>query len=567
MLNYNLLTKYATNLDQNNVLKEYPRPLFKRDSYLNLNGIWQYEINNTGEMVKDFTKDILVPFPIESVLSKVNYVLQKDDYLFYKKDFIVPKDFIKDITFINFLAVDQVCDVYLNGIYLGSHENGYLPFKFDISDILKEGKNTLILRVIDSIDLNYPTGKQTYKRKGMWYTPVSGIWQSVFLESVNKNYIKSIKLTPNIDKKCLNIKVDTTAPSYKVKILENNKIIYQSTKEEKDVDVYLKNMHLWSPEDPFLYDIEFETESDKVTSYFAMRKFSLGEKYFHLNNKPYFLNGLLDQGYYSDGIYTPASYKAYQDDILKMKELGFNTLRKHIKIESPMFYYYCDKLGMIVMQDFVNIGKYSFFKDTLLPTIGFKKNLYTTTTKKQQNNFIKYAKETLDYLYNVSSLAYYTIFNEGWGQFKSDTLYDIVKSIDSTRVIDTTSGWFYGKKSDVVSLHIYFRKIKINKQNKPIIISEFGGYSYKILEHSFNSEKTYGYKKFLDKKKFTQAFIDLYEKEIIPTDIAGCIYTQLSDVEDETNGILTYDRKICKLNKEDIYPIMEKLCRKERKNG
>lgn len=560
-MNYNLLTKYSENLDYNNILKEYPRPQLKRNSYINLNGIWKYEISKDGDINGKFQKDILVPFCIESSLSKVRKELKRDEYIIYKKEFNLESTFIKNKTIIHFSAVDQMCEVYLNGNFIGENKGGYLPFWFNISDYIKEN-NVLIVKVKDELNVDYPYGKQAKKRGGMWYTPVSGIWGSVWLESVNENYIKNIKLTPNIDENKIIIDIDSNSKWFSIVIKEKEKQIYKSNIDDKHIEITIDNPKLWSPDNPFLYDLFISSEDDEIESYFAMRKFGVDDKVFLLNNKPYFVNGVLDQGYFSDGIYTPSSYEVYKDDILKMKELGFNTLRKHIKIEPMMFYYYCDLYGMLVFQDMVNLGKYSFFRQTALPTIGFKKMIGNYVTNKQKENFIFWTKETVKYLYNIPSIVCYTIFNEGWGQFDADKLYKIVKKIDSTRVVDTTSGWFKKKLSDVESLHVYFKKIKLKKSKRTIFVSEFGGYSYKIEEHSFNKNKTYGYRKYDDREKFEEGIISLYRGEILSNlsnGLAGTIYTQVSDVEDETNGFLTYDRKICKVNEKKINDVMKDI--------
>jgi beta-galactosidase/beta-glucuronidase len=295
-----------------------------------------------------------------------------------------------------------------------------------------------------------------------------------------------------------------------------------------------------------------------------MRKFSVNSKYFLLNNKPYFVHGLLDQGYYPEGIYTPASYKAYQNDILTMKELGFNCLRKHIKIEPMRFYYYCDKYGMLVFQDIVNNGDYSFMIDTAMPTIGLNKLAmsFKKTSDETKQIYKQSLIDTVNYFYNVPCIGYYTIFNEGWGQHDADYYYNLLKEIDNTRILDSTSGWFKETLSDVESLHVYFKPIKLKPSNKAIIVSEFGGYAYSIKDHEFNTQKVYGYKKFNNSEDFNKAIINLFETDIINNikyGLAGSIYTQVSDVEDETNGLLTYDRKILKVNENDFIEIKNKI--------
>ena len=326
----------------------------------------------------------------------------------------------------------------------------------------------------------------------------------------------------------------------------------------------IRNPHLWCPEDPYLYEFTIESEKDKINSYFALRTLTVeetgGYKRLCLNGKPYFFNGLLDQGYWQDGIYTPEGPDKYAGDILAMKSLGFNTLRKHIKIEPEQYYFECDRLGMIVFQDMVNCGEYHYFRDTVLPTIGIlkrnDKNL--NPDPEARSNFLSAMEKTVRQLGNHPCICLWTIFNEGWGQFCADEAYDRLKELDASRFIDSTSGWFHQQKSDVDSLHIYFRKLHAGKEDKPLLLSEIGGWCYKIPEHSFNQEKTYGYRKYTDRTAYIKDLRDLYLKQVIPLiskGLCGTIYTQVSDVEDETNGILTFDRRICKVLPEEFADI------------
>ena len=555
-----LQTEYSKNMDKQSPWQEYPRPQFKRESYINLNGLWDYLITESTALPDEFQGKILVPFPLESSLSGVEKNLKENEFLFYRTKFSLPKGFFEEIVFLNFGAVDQETVVYLNRHEVGRNNGGYLPFALDITKYLKT-ENELIVRVKDALDLKYPYGKQTKKRGGIWYTPVSGIWQTVWLESVRKGYFKDIKITPNIDTKMVTIDVNSEIENFSVRIICNDQIILNKKADYKKIVFEIEDPILWTPENPHLYKIEITNRVDKVNSYFAMRKFGICEvdskKRLTLNNQPYFFNGLLDQGYFPDGLYTPATIDGYIDDILRMKELGFNTLRKHIKVEPLIWYNLCDKLGMIVWQDMVNNSSYSFFEDTVIPTLGFKNKKDDKKKIPAENKkiFIDSMEKTVDLLYNTPSIALWTIFNEGWGQFMSVKMTERLKQIDSTRLVDATSGWFDQKVSDLLSLHIYFKRIKIKKDSRPIILSEFGGYSYKLKEHSFNIDKTFGYRYYTEAGKFNQAFIDLYEKQIIPgikKGLSAAIYTQVSDVEDETNGILTYDRKVCKLDKEKI---------------
>ena len=561
-----LLTKYIENFDSNNPLNEYPRPQLVRDSYMNLNGSWYFTISKEKEIPEVFDMTITVPYCVESCLSGICKKVEKDDILYYKKIVNFPKKFIKDKVLLHFDAIDQFACIYVNGTLVAKSINGYLPVVIDIKPYLKEADNEIIVQAIDTLDLNYPYGKQREDRGGMWYTPVSGIWQSVWIESVDEDYVSLLTITPDIDNNKVGIVVNTTSDVVSIQVYEQDKLIYKEKTNKTIFDINIENPHLWSPEDPFLYNVIIKTKNDEVKSYFAMRKFSFDNEKFLLNNKPYFIHGLLDQGYFSDGIYTPASYQAYKDDILSMKELGFNTLRKHIKIEPMIFYHYCDKYGMIVFQDMVNNGKYSFAIDTAFPTIFRSNNTFINSLKKvsqlQKDIFNKSLIDTLNYLYNVPSICYYTIFNEGWGQHDADDYYDLLKSIDNTRVVDSTSGWFKEIKSDVESLHVYFRKIKFKHKDKPLIVSEFGGYAYKVENHVFNETKDYGYKKFNTLESFNDALFKLYERDVVNNikhKLAGCIYTQVSDVEDEINGLLTYDRKVLKVNKEKMLKIKEMI--------
>ncbi len=554
MLNKKLFTPFENNMPDI-PWSEYPRPQLVRESYLNLNGSWDFQIKNKNEI--KYNGKILVPFCVESRLSGVERDVKKGDILIYQREFEIENGFLSDRTILHIGACDQYAKVFINENLVGENYGGYLPFSFDISEFIKEGKNSIRVEAVDNLDKTLPYGKQKVKRGGMWYTPVSGIWQTVWLESVPKNAITSIKAVCDNENVTLIIEggEDKKVFSCDDKIIEFC---------GKTVTFSVENAVFWSPNNPKLYYFDIKSGNDKVSSYFALRDIKiLGDKIL-INDMPYFFNGLLDQGYYSDGIYTPATPQGYEYDIKAMKECGFNTLRKHIKIEPQLFYYYCDKLGMFVFQDFVNSGGYNFLIDTALPTIGLKKGITHFASKKRKDNFILMNKKMLDNLYNHPSVIYYTIFNEGWGQFEADKMYTLFKSYDNTRVFDTTSGWFFTKKSDVKSEHIYFRKLKLKKDTRPLILSEFGGYSYKASDHSFNPDKTYSYRFFDDNQKFQQALFELYENEVkesVKNGLQGAIYTQVSDVEDETNGLLTYDRQVLKVDKHKMYNINQMLYR------
>ena len=394
----------------------------------------------------------------------------------------------------------------------------------------------------------------------MWYTPVSGIWQTVWLEPVPEQYIQGISISTGLDYAEIEISGITDG----FVLFEGKRIPLKEGRARVEVP----DPKMWCPEHPYLYDFEVCCGEDHVRSYFALRTLSVqsvkGIKRLCLNGKPFFFNGLLDQGYWSDGLYTPAGPEAYEKDILTMKSLGYNTLRKHIKIEPEQFYYDCDRLGMIVFQDMVNNGEYHYLRDTVLPTIGVTgiSDAHLNRDPETRMIFIQAMENTVRLLSNHPSICLWTIFNEGWGQFCADEAYERLKDLDDSRFIDSTSGWFHQKKSDVDSLHIYFKKLHLGKEDKPQLLSEFGGYSYKIPEHSFNRKKTYGYKKHKDQGEYVSNLLALYEEvyQLAKEGLSGAIYTQVSDVEDETNGLLTFDRKVLKIQPQDFKVLMDRIC-------
>ena len=537
----------------------YPRPQLKRESFLCLNGEWDFGVNE-----RVYTNKILVPFAPESILSGVEETFFDNDTLWYRTEFSLPDGFVKERVILHFGAVDQTAEVFLNGTFVGSHRGGYLPFHFDITEFLDE-KNVLEVSVKDTLgDFVLPYGKQCRKRGGMWYTPVTGIWQTVWLESVSKSYIKGLKIDTQKDSAKISV-FGADSGSIAVKTPDGE---LRFPFENGVAEIKLENPRSWSPEDPYLYHFTVETKTDKVESYFALRSLEIKEfdgiKRLCLNGKPYFFHGLLDQGYFSDGLFTPATEKGFEADITAMKKLGFNMLRKHIKIEPEQFYYDCDRLGMVVFQDMINNGDYSFFRDTALPTVFLKRlnDKHLHKDEKTRKEFETSMVDTVQHLYNHPCICYWTIFNEGWGQFCSSEMYKKLRAIDSTRFIDSASGWFSGGDTDVDSRHVYFKKVKLKASQKPLVLSEFGGYSYKPEGHVFNTENTYGYGKFENREEFVKALRRLYLEEVIPhveKGLCATVYTQVSDVEDETNGLLSYDREIEKVLPEEFLDISEKL--------
>lgn len=538
----------------------YPRPQLKRDSFLCLNGKWDLSCENAAG-TENWGR-ILVPFPVESYLSGIERGVGPDDTLVYERSFDIPAGFNKGRLLLHFGAVDQTAEVAVNGKVCGSHKGGYTPFTVEVTDIAHEGENTVTVRVQDPLDRSLPYGKQRADRGGMWYTPVSGIWQTVWMESVPKAYIKELRMTPWYDhckieiigegldgvEKTLHVEDDKTGP-------------VTVTFSENEYTYVPAHQHPWSPDDPYLYYFTLTAGDDRVDSYMGMRSVTVGtptagmnanQALIHLNGAPLFASGVLDQGYFPDGIYTPASPEAYTNDILKMKEFGFNTLRKHIKVEPDLFYYECDRLGMIVFQDLPSSGKYSFLRDTVLPTVGIKKNAESHAAPAQEAAFTQAMEETVHKLYNYPSIIYWTIFNEGWGQHDSAKRYEQLKALDATRVIDTASGWFKTEATDCSSEHIYFKDIKLSyRPDKAESLSEFGGYTWSEEGHLFNLKSKYGYRSFGSKAEFEDALERLYTEQIlpeVPKGLNAAIYTQLSDVEDEVNGLLTYDRQVLKVD-------------------
>ena len=540
---------------------EYPRPQLRRDSYLCLNGKWSFSIERGGNTA--YSGEILVPFVPESRISGVMQSIERDDIMIYERSFTLEKDFLKGRVLLHIGACDQFAAVFVNGKEVGTNIGGYLPFTLDITNAAELGENTVHIEARDPLCLDLPYGKQRVKRGGMWYTKVSGIWQSVWIESVPENYIRKIKL--HTDTRGALVEVDGGERKKKLTV-DGKEYSFEGDSIRIDIDA----PHLWTPNDPYLYTFELTSGEDRISSYLGLREVSIEERgdrsYICLNGEPIFCHGLLDQGYFSDGIFLPASERGFEEDILRMKDCGFNMLRKHIKLEPDLFYYYCDKHGMLVFQDMINSGRYSFFIDTALPTVFLKKGISHRASQRRREAFEATCRGIIDNLYNHPSVVYYTIFNEGWGQFSAGEYYEKLKAIDPSRVYDTTSGWFKVRKSDVESDHVYFKPIRLKAvKGKPMVLSEFGGYVYKVKEHSFNPDKTYGYKLFDDMSAFEQATIALYENQVMPSiddGLCATVLTQLSDVEDETNGLLTYDRKVIKVDPAKMRELSEKLHKK-----
>lgn len=560
-------------------LSEYPRPQLRRDSYLCLNGEWSFGKCKIEENIENLGEKILVPFSPETESSGIGngFSLGVDEKLVYERDFDIDENMLLGSTVIHFGAVDQSCQVFVNGAKVGEHRGGYTPFSFEIGRYLSVGKNKLRVEVTDSTEASSGArGKQSSKRGGIWYTKQSGIWQTVWIESMPKEHISEMKIIPDFEKKTVKIKVACNGEK-QLKVFDNEAEIISKSFEGSEIELFY-DFELWSPENPKLYDFTIETESgDKVYSYFGVRSFGIGKdekgiQRLLLNGKPYFLNGVLDQGYWCEGLLTYPSEKAVIDELQMLKCMGFNFIRKHIKLEPMRWYYHCDRLGLVVWQDFVNGGgEYKFTHIAAFPFLGFKHKdsdykYFAREDEMGREEFIASVKETVDALFNCVSIGGWVPFNEGWGQFDSEKITKMTEELDSSRVIDSVSGWHdQGEgKTKLRSLHTYYTPLKVPKDNRPVVLSEFGGYSMKIDGHVFCEDKEFGYKKFHSQEELVAALRTLYLeklKPLIAKGLCACVYTQVSDVEEEINGLVTYDREIIKVPIAEMRAINDEIAK------
>lgn len=594
-----LYTRWGKNLDRDHVLEEYPRPLLMREDYQILNGWWDYAFTIDYKQPQQYEGRILVPFSPETALSGVGRQLKPDEYLWYRRNFDIPgwdREKGQNRILLHFGAVDQSCEVRINGHKVKRHTGGYLPFEVDISRYAQESANELIVAVKDLSDTSYHSkGKQKLNAGGMFYTAQSGIWQTVWLEKVPETYIKEIKTVPDIEKKIIRIKVSSSYSTdkknvdklsrnlpieikirkpglYPDPVVKPSQISTEDMLEtavqavsDKWIEIPIESISLWNCETPYLYYFEVKLGDDRAISYFAMRKFSLETKVHEefpricLNGEVQFQNGVLDQGYWPESLYTPPSDAAMIFDIQEMKKTGFNMVRKHLKIEPQRWYYHCDRLGIVVWQDMVNGGSYYkhwfvTYGATLLswlriPMRDVYPRLLSREAKAGRLEFIREMKETIRLLGNHPSIAAWVIFNEGWGQFQTEDMTRIVRRLDPNRLIDQASGWFDQGGGDFSSLHNYFFKLFIRpERERASVLSEFGGYSYREPGHCAK-EKLYGYGICKNKKDLEKRFLERWSgvRNLIPQGLSASIYTQWTDVEEEVNGVFTYDREVRKI--------------------
>ena len=558
-------TPWTDSLDVLHPLPEYPRPQMVRDNWLNLNGPWDYAITDSGVMPKNWDGTIVVPFSPEAPLSGVGRTVKKGYYLWYHREIEVPKSFRGMRVLLHFGAVDQDCTLWVNGDFACTHEGGYLPFTAEITELLQDGKAELLLRVTDETDAGEKTrGKQKTRRGGIWYTPQSGIWQTVWLEAVPENYIRALRITPDLDagEVCISAEVDGNQTAVAV---------FDKKDYPLPARIPVANCEAWTPEHPKLYDFTVRCGKDRVKSYFALRKISVekdgqGVPRLFLNNEPYFHNGLLDQGYWPDGLYTPASDEAFVFDIQTARDMGFNMLRKHIKVEPLRWYYHCDRLGMLVWQDMPSGGgHYNPLVITLPLLTGWHLSdrnhcLFARRDPRSREAYRRELRAMTEHLYNCPCIVMWVPFNEGWGQFDAADVYEELRALDPTRPIDHASGWHDQGVGELVSQHVYFKKYRFapDAKGRAVLLSEFGGFNHRVKGHCLN-QRDFGYRKFKDPEALRAALKALYRDEIRPAKRKGlgaAVYTQLSDVEDELNGLVTFDRQVVKIDPETVKQIM-----------
>lgn len=603
MLMKQLYTRWGRELDPQNVLPEYPRPLLRRSSYTNLNGYWDYAFTREFKIPEKYDGQILVPFSPEAVLSGVSRQLMPDEYLWYRRIFIIEgwngrKSGRRLI--LHFGAVDQACAVYVNGQRAARHTGGYLPFEADITQLVRDGENELIVAVKDLSDTScHARGKQRLERGGMFYTAQSGIWQTVWMEEVPETYIQTIESVTDPDAGTVRIRVTAAennkdegtevktsghqegdrASGLPVQVQIHRPGLYTDSCEYSGaeeilcraigsagewIEIAIPDIMLWTCETPYLYFYTVTLGEDQAESYFAMRRFSVekdekGIPRICMNGEVQFQNGVLDQGYWPDGLYTAPSDEAMIFDITEMKRCGFNMVRKHIKIEPQRWYWHCDRLGIVVWQDMVNGGEaYRYWFVTYLATVMSWRNikikdshpwLLARRERTGRTEFVREMKETIRLLKGHPSICTWVIFNEGWGQFQTKELTRIAREADPDRLIDPASGWFDQGGGDLQSVHNYFFRLKVRpEKERAAVLSEIGGHTYREPDHSA-CEELYGYGACRDKEALGRAYRELTKKvkKLIPQGLCASVYTQWTDIEEEINGVYTWDREVRKI--------------------
>lgn len=570
-------TEWSEKLDPQHVLPEYPRPQLVRGEWLNLNGLWNYAIRPLGEEPAQFDGQILVPFAVESSLSGVGRTPGADHELWYERTFTVPAKWSGKRVLLHFGAVDWKADVWVNGVSVGGHSGGYTPFEFDVTKALRRGENTLRVRVWDPTDAGYqPRGKQVARPGGIWYTPVSGIWQTVWLEAVPQQYIRSLVTTPDADRRLFRVEVSlaNAAPDdvIAVRLTEEGRTVAEARAlNGAAAELYVAQPRWWSPSSPFLYGLEAELVRggktvDRVSSYTAMRKFSMGRDRngivrLMLNDRPLFQFGPLDQGWWPDGLYTAPTDEALAFDVEKTKELGYNMIRKHVKVEPARWYYHCDRLGMIVWQDMPS-GDMADGKPQ------WQQYVYFTGEEKQRSAlseqcFRQEWQEIIDCLRTFPSIGVWVPFNEAWGQFKTCEITEWTKAYDPSRLVNSASGGNNYLTGDILDIHHYPNpEMPIFDARRATVLGEYGGIGMVSEGHLWEPDRNWGYVRFSSQREVT----DEYEKyarmllDLIPRGFTAAVYTQTTDVETEVNGLMTYDRRVMKVETDRIRAINQRVC-------
>lgn len=571
-----IATQWSTDVNPDNVLPEYPRPIMKRNDWKNLNGLWSYAVIPKGSAIPEkFDGQILVPFAIESSLSGVGKRVDEKQELVYSRKFEISSGWKGKRVLLHFGAVDWKTDVWVNGVKVGSHTGGYAPFSFDVTAALSKGENKLLVKVWDPTDKGYqPRGKQVNKPEGIWYTPVTGIWQTVWLEPVAKKHIKSLRITPNIDDNLLTIKADLNEASASDMIIVevydgNQRVATGKSINGEDVEVPMpKDAKLWSPDSPFLYSLKVILKNedkpvDVVDSYAAMRKFSTGKDAngivrLELNNKSLFQFGPLDQGWWPDGLYTAPTDEALKYDIKKTKDFGFNMIRKHIKVEPARWYTYCDEMGIIVWQDMPSGDRNPEWQS---------QNYFNGTEMKRsaasEACYRKEWKEIMDCLYSYPCIGTWVPFNEAWGQFKTPEIVEWTKLYDPTRLVNPASGGNHYACGDLLDLHHYPEpKMYLYDAQRATVLGEYGGIGLVLKDHLWEPNRNWGYVQFNSSKEATDEYVKYADMlyRLVDRGFSAAVYTQTTDVEVEVNGLMTYDRKVIKLDEKRVNKANARIC-------
>ena len=569
-------TTWAESIDPNNVLPEYPRPIMERSDWQNLNGLWQYAVVEKGSAIPTtFEGEILVPFAIESSLSGVGRRINDRQELVYQRSFTIPSAWKNKRVLLHFGAVDWKADVWVNGVKVGSHTGGFTPFSFDITPALESKNNTLTVKVWDPTDRSYqPRGKQVSNPGGIWYTPVSGIWQTVWLEPVNEKHIQDLRIASDIDRKMLTINASmanaANADMLVVKVFDEGKLVATGKSiNQQTVEIAMPaDCKLWSPDSPFLYTLQVSLKSggkvvDQVDSYAAMRKFSTrrdrnGIVRLELNNAPLFQFGPLDQGWWPDGLYTAPTDEALLYDVQKTKDFGFNMIRKHIKVEPARWYTHCDRVGIIVWQDMPSGDRGPQWQNR-----NYFDGIEAKRSEESEANFRKEWKEIMDYLYSYPCIGTWVPFNEAWGQFKTEEIAEWTKRYDPSRLVNPASGGNHYHCGDMLDLHNYpAPDMYLFDGARANVLGEYGGIGLVMKEHLWEPNRNWGYVQFNSSKEATDAYVKYAEMlyRMISQGFSAAVYTQTTDVEIEVNGLITYDRKVIKLEEERVRDINRRIC-------